>query len=156
MTVKSLKPAHGFTIVEVMTTIVILCVVIIGTSGYRYYAALDARKAEMQTTASRIGALLCESWRGLKGTETYNPVTQFSQVLAISQNTGFSVAGYKDASFTLLGSYMVSINNTNYCAVLSWKNVATGLRALNVVVVWPIQDRCNVYEPFELTTYTTL
>ncbi len=156
MTVKSLKPAHGFTIVEVMTTIVILSVVIIGTSGYRYYAALDARKAEMQTAASRIGVLLCESWRGVSGIETYNPVTQFSQVLTITQNTGFSVSGYTDGSFTLLGSYLVSINNTNYCAVLSWKNVAAGLRALNVVVVWPIQDGCNVYEPFELTTYTTI
>lgn len=159
MTVKRLKSADGFTLVEIMTTIVILSVVIIGASGYRYYAALDARKAAMQATASRIGVLLCESWRGVKGTTTYNPVTQFSTVLAISQNPSFYVSGYKDESFTLLGIYTVSINDTDYCAILSWKDIATGLRALNVVIVWPLQNgylQGNPYEPFELTTYTTL
>jgi len=159
MTVKKLKSTDGFTLVEIMTAIVILSVVIIGTSGYRYYAALDARKAEMQTAASRIGVLLCESWRGVKGTTTYNPVTQFSPLLAISVNTQFPASGYKDVSFTLLGIYNVSMNNTNYCAILSWKDITTGLRALNIVIVWPLQNgylQGNGYGPFELTTYTTI
>ncbi len=158
MTAKRLKSAGGFTLVEIMITIAILSVVVIGASGYRYYAALDARKASMQATASRIGLLLCESWRGVNGTDTYDPVAQFSSELAITENLNFNNYGYKDENFTLLGNYEVSINSTNYCAILSWKDVATGLRAVNIVVVWPLQDgylQGSPYGPFELTTYTT-
>jgi len=164
MTVKRLKSAGGFTLVEVMATIVILSVAVIGASGYRYYAALDARKGAMKTTAARIGLLLCESWRGVNGTDTYDPVAQFSSELAITENSTLDENGhqhqyaYKDGTFTLLGKYDVVVNDTNYCAFLSWRDVATGLRALNVVVVWPLQDgylQGSPYRPFGLTAYTT-
>jgi prepilin-type N-terminal cleavage/methylation domain-containing protein len=158
MTAKRLKSAGGFTLVEIMMTIAILSVVVIGASGYRYYAALDARKAAMQSTASRIGLLLCESWRGVNGIDTYNPAAQFASELAISENVSLYEDGYKDGTFTLLGKYEISINGTNYCAILSWKDVSTGLRALNIVVVWPLQNgylQSNAFGPFELTAYTT-
>ncbi|UCE98913.1 MAG: prepilin-type N-terminal cleavage/methylation domain-containing protein [Planctomycetota bacterium] len=158
MTVKRLKSAGGFTLVEVMTAIVILSVAVIGASGYRYYAALDARKAAMHTTASRIGLLLSESWRGVNGIDTYDPVAQFASELAINENPDFSEYGYKDENFTLLGNYKVSMNDTNYCAILSWRDITTGLRALNIVVVWPLQNddlQNYAFRRFELTTYTT-
>ena len=149
---------NGFTLVEIMITITILSVAVIGASGYRYYAALDARKGAMKTTAARIGLLLCESWRGVNGTDTYDPVAQFSSELAITENLNFNNSGYKDENFTLLGNYEVSINGTNYCAILSWRDVAAGLRAVNIVVVWPLQDgylQGSPYGPFGLTAYTT-
>ena len=76
MHIKRSKSTAAFTIVEIMEAMVILLIAMIGASGYRYYAALDARKAAMQATAARIGLLLCESWRGVEGTETFRDATR--------------------------------------------------------------------------------
>lgn len=37
-----------------------VAVVILGTAAYRYYAITDARKAEVQIGAARLGTLLLE------------------------------------------------------------------------------------------------
>ena len=164
MTIKRLKSTGGFTLVEVMATVLILTVAVLGTSGYRYYAALDARKAATHTTAARIGLLLCESWRGVKGIETYDPIAHLGTDLTITTATDPSVlqAQYKDASFTLLGAYTVVENNVTCHAVLSWKDVNTELRLLNVVVAWPpVSQTSPAYtdyyalKSFKLTTYTS-
>lgn len=161
MTVKRLKSKGGFTIVEVMITAVILLVAVLGSSGYRYYAALDARKAAMQAAASRVGLILCESWHGVGGIGTYDPVAHLGTNMAISVMTGLDGTGYKEADFTLLGGYQVVANDVTYAAVLSWKDVNAGLRALSVVVIWPVQDG-NVdaqdasQKTYELTTYTAI
>ncbi len=161
MTFKRLRSKGGFTIVEVMITAVILLVAVLGSSGYRYYAALDARRAAQQAAAARIGLLLCESWHGMGGSATYNPVTHLGSSLAISAMTGFDGAGYKEADFTLLGSYQVVANNVTYAAVMSWKDVNSGLRALSVVVIWPVQNgnvdaQDSSQKTYELTTYTPI
>jgi len=165
MAVKQLKSAAGFTLVEVMTAILILSVAVIGASGYRYYAALDARRAAMQTTGSRVGLLLCESWRGLSDPNTFDPVAQFSSELTITTATEASTLEYhyKAAGFTLLGVYTIATNGVSYYAVLSWKDVSIGLRALNVVVVWPPQGQIGsnylyyyACKSFKLTTYASI
>jgi len=164
MAVKQLKSAAGFTLVEVMTAILILSVAVIGASGYRYYAALDARRAAMQMTGARVALLLCESWRGLSDPNTFDPAAQFSSELTITTATEASMLEYhyKAADFTLLGVYTVAANGVIYYAVLSWKDVGSGLRALNVVVVWPLQGQIDsnyldydACKSFKLTTYTS-
>lgn len=165
MTVKQLKSAAGFTLVEVMAAILILLVAVIGASGFRYYAALDCRRAAMQTTGARVGLLLCENWRGLSDPNTFDPVAHFGSELAITTvaETSMLEYHYKSADFTLLGAYRVTANSISYYAVLSWKNVGSGLRALNVVVVWPLQgqidsDYLDYYacKSFKLTTYRSI
>lgn len=161
MTVKRLKSEGGFTIVEVMITAVILLVAVLGSSGYRYYAALDARKAAQQAAAARVGLILCESWHGVGGIGTYDPVAHLGTNMTISAMTGFDGSGYKEADFTLLGCYQVVANDTTYGAVMSWKDVNSGLRALSVVVTWPLENgNLDVQSPgqktYELTTYTPI
>ena len=142
---------------NVMIAIVALSVGVIGTANYRYYAALSARKAAMRMTATRIGQLFCESWRGVKGTETYDPTIYLGSDLVITASSGPD----KPEDFALLGSYTVELNEVNYYVTLSWKDIYTGLRALNVVVAWTWgvsqEDYTNdddTYESFKLTTYT--
>lgn len=158
-----LRSTSGFTLVEVMLATLILLVAVIGASGFRYYAALDGRRAAMQTTAARVGQLLCESWRGLSDPNTFDPVAHFGSELAITTvaETSMLEYHYKAADFTLLGVYTIAANDVSYCAVLSWKDVGSGLRALNVVVIWPLQGRIysdyldyNACKSFKLTTYT--
>jgi len=140
-----------------MIATVILVVAILGTSNFRYYCVLDTQKAAARTTAARMGLMLCESWRGLGGDETYDPATYFGSEMTIAQ----SIAGpSKPADFTLLGKYTVALNSATYYTTLSWKDIGTGLRALNVVVVWAQRPQgasisfSDADKTFKLTTYT--
>ncbi len=171
MTVTRFKSAGGFTLVEVMIAAAILSVAVIGASGYRYYAAIDAQRAARHTAAARLGLLLCESWRGTRGSLTYNPVTHLSPVLAITVPTEADndysylahlsyIAGIPQ-DFTKLGTYRVTLNDDKYYPILSYKDTGNGLRLLNVAVVWPLQGRTDNWYPspytckvFKLTTYT--
>ncbi len=146
----------GMSIVEIMIAILIISVAVIGASGFRYYTMLDARKAAAQMTAARVGLLLCESWRGVSGAATFNPVASFGSELVIE------VAGQGPevpVGFNELGRYKIIFNNLCCWATLSWKDVATGLRALNIVVTWEqrnsgTEDFGQANKTFKLTVYT--
>lgn len=164
MTVRrTTKSAAGFTLVEIMIAIVILTVAVIGTSNFRYYAAADARKAGIHIMAARIGLLLCENWRGVMGDETFDPVTSFSSELTITEDlfvTESEKDEYQLGGFTFLGRYKVVVNNINYYVILLWKDVSTGLRALNITVAWPPRGEegaglTGAEKLFQLTTYTS-
>lgn len=123
----------------------------------------------MRATAARIGLLLCESWRGVKGTETYDPVAYFGSDLAITTDSvfefssGHAITGpIVTEGFTPLGTYSVVANDATYYAILSWKVVSPELRALNVVIAWELRGQgvtsdtdVSGLKLFELTTYTS-
>jgi hypothetical protein len=159
-----IKYRRGVSLVGAMVAVVILLIALIGTSSFRYYAALDGRRAGTQTTAARIALTLCESWRGVKGDLTFDPTALLSSDLQISASGS---GPDKPADFVLLGSYVVVldyIESINYNVTLSCKDVQTGLRALNVIVTWASRDRSvsskNVQtvptpdKSFSLTIYT--
>ncbi len=147
--------ASGFCLVETMTTAVVLVVAVLGISGYRYYAAMDCRKAETDATAGRIAALLSESWQGMEGTLSYDPTTHGSSYLTVSSSAGPA----KPADFTWLTSFKAVSNDYEYYVTLSYKNISPGLRALNVLVAWS-QSKHAAGSPaetnrtFSMTKYT--
>lgn len=157
------KSAAGFTLVEIMIAIVILTVAVIGTSNFRYYAAADARKAGVHIMAARIGLLLCENWRGVQGSETFDPETSFGLDLDITEDiftTQAEIDQYQLGGFTFLGRYIVIVNNVNYYVILVWRDVSVGLRALSVTVAWPPRGEEHIgltgsEKLFQLTTYTS-
>ena len=145
----------GFSIISIMIAITILIAALIGTSNFRYYSALDAKKAAAKITASRIGLMLCENWRGLGGIETYDPVAYLDSALNITTSSGPA----KPTDFVLLGSYTVTVNNANFYITLSWKDVSAGLRALNIIVAWAQREQGqsslnDADSTFKFTTYT--
>jgi hypothetical protein len=159
-----MRRRRGVTLIGAMVAVVILLIALIGTSSFRYYAALDGRRANTQTTAARIALTLCESWQGVKGGQNYDPTALLSSDLEITQG---STGPDKPGDFTLLGSYVVVldyIDSVNYNATLSWKDVQPGLRALNVIVTWASRDKrvggtkvaaiATPDESFALTVYT--
>ena len=161
MIVKRPKCAAAMTLVEVMGSVLILSVAVIGASAYRYHSALDARKADVRATATRIALLLCENWRGVSGAvsgdEAYDAEDYFAHGLSFdASGEGPEVP----ADFTELATYTIELNGINYYTTLSWKDVATGLRALNVVVAWNQRNTgstafADADKSFRLTTYTT-
>ena len=145
---------RGFSLVGVMIAMTILLAALIGTSNFRYYSTLDAQKAAAKITAARVGLMLCENWRGLGGTETYDPATYLGTALTITPSAGPD----KPGDFTLLGSYTITLNGANYYITLSWKDVSTGLRALNIIVAWAQRTQGtsslnDADKSFKLTTY---
>lgn len=170
---KKYRFRHGFSLVEIMIATVILSVAVLGASGYRYYAALNARKAANQIAAARVALLLCESWRGVKGVETYDPAACFGSELPITTMVDATneAYAYVPGGFSPLRVLKVTLNDVDYYAALSWKDIDTELRALSVIVAWgPRVSQsmgaeanygylwsCGTYETgksFELTTYT--
>lgn len=158
MTVKRYKPTVGFTLVEVMAAIAVLAIAALGASAFRYHAALAARTADLQTTAARTALLLCESWRGTSDTSTFDPtqLTTSDPDSALAIETSYEGPAVP-ADFTPLGIYAITIDGVNYNAVLSWKDISPGLRALNVIVAWnPRGSQSELPDKlFKLTTYIT-
>ena len=151
---RKIRCRSGFSLVSIMIAMTILIAALIGTTNFRYYSALDARKAAAKITASRIGLMLCENWRGLGGTQTYDPVAYLSPDLTITASSGPAEPG----DFTLLGSYTVAVNNANFYITLSWKDVSAGLRALNIIVSWAQRQQGqsslnDADKTFQFTTY---
>jgi hypothetical protein len=153
---KKLKRAGGLSLIEVMIAICILAISVVGASAYRYCSTLDSRRADMRSAAARIGLLLCENWRGVKGSESWDPAAHLGSDLTIT-SVDSPPAQLSADDFTTLGAYTVSLDGINYYAGLSWKDVSSGLRALNVVVVWSQRDTGGDIDDadklFRLTTY---
>ena len=64
MGAKRFKYGAGFTLVEMMVTIAVLLIAVLGISAFRYNSALSAREAEAKTNAARIahgtGGSVCQ------------------------------------------------------------------------------------------------
>ncbi|MBN2138935.1 MAG: prepilin-type N-terminal cleavage/methylation domain-containing protein [Sedimentisphaerales bacterium] len=161
MASKRPKSLAGITLIEVMAAIVIVSIAVLGASGYRYYSAMDTRKASLQSSAARIALLLCESWRG-RGYDlvtTYDPSAHLGSDVEIDTSTTGPEYPF---GFTPLGRYKITANDGDYWVSLSWKDDETtsGLRALNTVVAWA-QGRSStdsagivvMDKTFRLTTY---
>ena len=169
------KCGAGFTLVEIMVTIVILVIAVLGTSAFRYSAALNVRQADLKTTAARIAQMLCESWRGASDPNMFDAETALDLEASFGSDFAaiFDIDDTEDGpvvteGFTLSGHYEIEIGDpnsgaaTSYWATLSWKDVAPGLRALNVVVEWDPRSSVTDYywhsahqRSFKLTTYVT-
>ena len=71
MTTKRGKFAAAFSLVEVMMAIAILAIAAVTASGFRYYAVVDARKADVQITGTRLASLFLYGWDGSGGYSGY-------------------------------------------------------------------------------------
>ncbi len=135
---------RGVSLVGTMVAVAILLIALIGTSTFRYAAAMDGRRADAHITAARIALTLGESWRGTRGDLTYDPIAHLGTGLKVAAGEG----PLKPEDFTLLGSYAVQFNDdagvNNYRVTLSWKDIQPGLRALNVIVAWASRENTVV------------
>jgi len=151
-----IRSRRGFSLVSTIIVIVVILIALITTSDVRHYVALGSQKAASRMTAARIGLMLCESWQGTGGAETYDPVAHLGSDLAITYST---YSPDKPEDFTLLGSYTITVDGADYYATLSWKDDDIGLRVLNVVVAWTQQDNGQstingADNSFKLTIFT--
>lgn len=138
----------GLTLIETIYATVMLLIILIGTSGYRYYASLNARWAGEQILAARVAQLLCANWAGVEGDETYDLIEHLKSDLEI---TNLSPPNKLPPGFNLLGSYKITIEGIDYSAVLAWNDISPELRALRIKVAWNWleEDPSNPLEPLK-------
>jgi len=145
----------GISLVETMVAASVISIAILGGMTYRYYSALDGRRAIIQTTAARAALMLCESWRGEGGDENYEPAGHLSSSnFVITSGLGPQVPN----GYTLLGKYVIEYNGIKCYATLSFRDEQENLRLLNVSIAWPSRDRGeneigDMDKLFGLTTY---
>ena len=72
MIIKRAKFAPAATLIEIIIAILILSIAALSTSGFRYYSALDTRKADVQLTAARLASLILSTWKGSGGYSGYS------------------------------------------------------------------------------------
>jgi len=120
-----------------MTGILLLAIVVLGTFSIRYSSAQNLQKADFQDSASRVAELLCQSWKGVQGTESFKPIESLAAAVVIEATDGFSEgdAGWP-AGFTQLETCRVVLDTTSYYATLAYKDIQPGLRAITVMVAW--------------------
>ena len=68
------KSQTGTTLIEVMVAIMILVAAVLGATRYRYYTALDARRALLRIEASRLAVTMLEAWKGAGSETDFNPL----------------------------------------------------------------------------------
>ena len=152
--VKKTTSQKAFSIIEIMIAIAVFLIAFLGTSAYRYGAAMDARKADLQTKATRTALLFSEAWNGKDGAALFKPVTAFSSDIDIEVSVGPDVP----VGFTWLGSYKVNFERTDYYVTLSWKKPDPGLKVLSVIVNWDATGQntgslADAQKSYRLTTY---
>ncbi len=65
----------GFTLIEIVATIGLLAVLVLGTLGYQFHASKSMQMAQAKVSATRLGLLVLENWKIEGGSEHYDPTT---------------------------------------------------------------------------------
>ncbi len=136
------KSRSGLTLIEVIVAAVVIVVAVIGTIGFRYYCALDARKTDVQVTATRIGLLLLEGWKAMGARSATDPYNNYDPlnlpVVGSEVQITSDVGPDMPTGFNSFGSYLVIVDGAYYYAALSYQDEPSNdLRILNVSVAWP-------------------
>lgn len=118
------RKQSALTLIEVMVAIVVVAVAVIGAMGYRYYCALDAKKADVQMNAARLCSLLLEDWKAHGGAATYDPTVSIPSstgIFTISAPNGCPGPVLPTGFTSLKDCYWIVENGVNYYVRLSYK-----------------------------------
>ena len=139
---------RGFTLIEVMASMLIIMIIGIGAISYMYGCMWNAKRADVRITATRIGLLLLETWK-ITGHHIYDGdgniigwewnVTDFDPINEPDFNTALP-NGFGSATFSLggvgtkLGDYVIQIDGVNYFTTLLYNSNQPQM--LNARVAW--------------------
>lgn len=142
-----------------MIGVVILLIAVVGTAGFRYYSALDARKARIHLNAAKLTQTICDHWRGVDGDPNFSPGVVFPSGYSDLQVGSGAAGPAKPSGFTKQGNYLAVYDGVNYYITCSYKVIDPGkLRMLNVKTGWHNRGEEEGFEDadktFSLTTYS--
>lgn len=148
MTHHTRRSRSGVSLVEVATAIIVLTIGMLGTSGFRYHAAIQSKRAQVKVNATRAAQALIDTWCGLYGDEAYRPETHLSPLLTVAP---YATGPACPDGFVELGTYEVLVDEVPYYATLSYLDTEPGYRTLSVVIGWRPQYTSGPLQPTDKT-----
>lgn len=155
----------GFTLIEVMISMLVIMIIVIGAVSYMYACVWNARRADVQITANRLGQIMLEGWKvSGAGDEIlfFDPTdNDFDDYLPEEITAAAGPPGLSTG--TPLGSYRVKVNNVNLFVTLSYRNeqpvpLEDPLYLLNACVAWNrnyVSDTLSgTYDSISMTSYS--
>ena len=131
------QPCKGLSLVDGVLAILLLAILVLGTSSFRYHSVNNLQKADFQDSASRTAELLCQSWKGVIGIESFDPMALLGTAVNIVEAEGISDTDpLWPAGFTLVETFKITMNSAPYYVALGYRDIQTGLRALTIIVSW--------------------
>lgn len=125
----------GFSLVEVMISVLIVMVLVAGVMGYQYRSTHDVKLSEVQAAAARLSMMLLEGWKGVDGIPGFDPVSTFTELQIESVPSGPAVPD--DAALTVLDYYEIQDEDTCYYVTLAWAEADVQQpRLLHVTTAW--------------------
>jgi type II secretory pathway pseudopilin PulG len=131
---------NGLTLIEVVVSMLVIMIIVIGAVSYMYASMWNARRAEVRITATRIGQLLLETWKvtgpvvnGVWNVTAFNPMVDFGPELPNNFQAAAVDLGGIGAE---LGDYQIQIDGVYYFVTLLYDNSQP--RMLNARVAWNI------------------
>ncbi len=129
---------QGLTLIEVLISISIVAIAVIGAMMYRYYSTSNARLADVHAGAGRVCLLILEGWKGAAGRADYNPATDIGPDVLASPDIAIGAINGGQYPVQLAGG-----TNTYYFVSLSYDDdvdgdgsVDSGIRKLMVEVTY--------------------
>ncbi len=121
-------PKKGFSLLEVLIAIVIICIVAVGPIGFHHINIKQGRIADAQFLALRIGQMLVEDWKSASGDADYDPA---------SLQLGFIAPDTEEQ-----GNYVIIVDRIPFYITMRHSDVETNpaagitLRRITVTVKW--------------------
>ena len=116
---------------------------------------MDAKKADVQVNAARIGSMILENWKGTGGLSTYSPTTQFATLFS----SQYTITGPTGGSYTVVDKS----NDVYYYVAMSYQTEAIAIPAgvtvnvpvLNVAISWnqKYDDKSAAARVLSMTAY---
>ena len=128
-----MKNRRGLALSEVLVACLIGLLAFLGTMLYQYYGAYNAKQADTKNTASRLGCMLLENWKGTGARVSYDPLVYYQQSMEISD----SDVELENKLENVCGTYHINLYGIDFYAVLSYRD--TGVqnpRLISVSVAW--------------------
>lgn len=120
------------TLPEVLISVTIAVIAILGTMMYQYSGQVDSKRANVASNAARLSAIILENWKGNGAVSNYNPVAELAGNIDLSASE-YEVTGLSNT----LGSYSSQVDGVAYYITLSYTDQASGLpRILHASVTW--------------------
>jgi type II secretory pathway pseudopilin PulG len=137
------KRNSGMTLIEVMISIVVIMIIVIGASSYMYACMWNAKRADVRITATRLGQTLLDLWKtngpvvnGIWDVEAFDPTDpEFNLILP--DNIGTTAEGVGGVGQELRGTrYEITVDGAHYFITLSYRQDLPNFYLLNACVAW--------------------
>jgi type II secretory pathway pseudopilin PulG len=151
----------GLTLIEVMVSMLVIMIIVIGAVSYMYASMWNARRAEVRITATRIGQLLLETWKlsgSYDGTGNWSwNVTDFNPTdpdfnLSLPYNFSTSSVAFDEEPVGVeLGDYEAEVDDKIYFVTLSYRDDNPYM--LNARVAWSMATGTENLQWVDVTSY---